>query len=143
MTDLTALIEQYIQSTGYPPKPGQFANADQVVAYGKQLQDYLATILRAVGEVSSIIKNDGAGNAFLANDGTYKPIGAGAIPSYTHTQAVASSSWSVTHNLGFKPNVRVEDSSDRDIIGVEVDYIDDNHLTITFASSTSGKAYLS
>jgi hypothetical protein len=62
--------------------------------------------------------------------------------AYTHNQGVASSTWNVTHNLGFYPNVTVQDSAGTIYEG-EVTYTTSDSLVLTFSSSFSGKAYLS
>lgn len=65
-----------------------------------------------------------------------------AQTAYTHDQMSPSTTWSVTHNLGFKPSVFVVDTSDNVCFG-DVAYTNANALTITFAQSFGGKAYLS
>jgi hypothetical protein len=62
--------------------------------------------------------------------------------SYEHTQGSASTSWAITHNLGFKPNVTVVDSAGNIVEG-EIAYTNSNTLTVSFASAFSGKAYIS
>ena len=62
--------------------------------------------------------------------------------AYTHTQESPATTWSVTHNLGFQPSVFVVDTSDNVCYG-DVTYNSVNALTITFAQSFGGKAYLS
>ena len=62
--------------------------------------------------------------------------------SYAHTQGSASSSWVITHNLGFKPNVTVVDSAGNIVEG-EIAYTNSNSLTVSFASAFSGNAYIS
>jgi len=62
--------------------------------------------------------------------------------SYTHTQGVASSTWTINHNLGFYPNLTVQDSAGTIYEG-EITYTDSGSLTVTFSSAFSGKAYLS
>lgn len=62
--------------------------------------------------------------------------------SYTHTEAVASSSWDISHSLGYFPNVTVIDSSEREVIG-DIQYVDSNNIVITFSAAFTGKAYLS
>ena len=61
---------------------------------------------------------------------------------FVHTQASASTTWSITHNMRFFPNVSIVDSAESKVIG-EVTYISQNALTVTFSHSFSGKAYLS
>lgn len=62
--------------------------------------------------------------------------------SYEHTQGAASNSWTINHNLGFKPNVTVVDSAGNIVEG-EITYTNSNSLTASFQASFSGYAYLS
>ena len=62
--------------------------------------------------------------------------------AYEHVQNAVSSSWVITHNLGFKPNVTVVDSGGTIYEG-EITYTNSNSLTVSFSQSFSGKAYLS
>lgn len=61
--------------------------------------------------------------------------------NYVHNQMSASSTWSVQHNLNKFPSVSVVDSGNNMVVG-DVEYIDENNLTITFNASFSGKAYI-
>jgi hypothetical protein len=63
-------------------------------------------------------------------------------PSYIHTQSSANTVWTITHNLGFIPNVWTVDSNNNNISGV-INIVNTNTLTITFNTSVAGKAYLS
>ena len=60
---------------------------------------------------------------------------------YTYTQVSASATWNITHNLKKKPSVSIVDSADNNVYG-DIEYINENQLTITFNSAFSGKAYL-
>jgi hypothetical protein len=62
--------------------------------------------------------------------------------SFIHTQNAVSSTWSITHNLGFYPNVQAQDSSGTTIEG-SMRYVNANQLTIEFSVGTTGTAYLS
>ena len=64
------------------------------------------------------------------------------IVAYTHTQGTSSAVWVVAHNLGWHPNVTVQDSGGSIVEG-EIAYTNNNSLTITFTGAFSGKAYLS
>jgi len=66
------------------------------------------------------------------------PVGA----SYTHNQITSSTTWTITHNLGFFPAVSVVDSGGNHVIG-DVTYVSQNVVTVSFNSSFGGKAYLS
>lgn len=61
---------------------------------------------------------------------------------YVHNQASASSTWSITHNMKFYPNVSIVDTGLSKVIG-EVTYVSENALTVTFSHPFAGKAYLS
>lgn len=62
--------------------------------------------------------------------------------SYVHTQGVASDTWVIPHNLGFHPNLTVQDSAGTIYEG-EITYTNLNSLTVTFSAAFSGTAYLS
>lgn len=61
--------------------------------------------------------------------------------NYIHHQTTALSTWTVVHNLGKKPSVAVVDSGENQWFG-DVQYIDDNSLSIIFSTAFTGKAYL-
>jgi len=62
--------------------------------------------------------------------------------SYNHVQGVASSSWVINHNLGFYPNLTVQDSAGNIVEG-EITYTTVDSITVTFSTAFSGEAYLS
>ena len=69
--------------------------------------------------------------------------GAGTqVLAYMHTQGSVSATWVIAHNLGFYPNVTVQDSGGTIYEG-EIAYTNTNSLTVSFSSAFSGKAYLS
>ena len=59
---------------------------------------------------------------------------------YTHAQDIETAVWSINHNLGKYPAVHVVDSAGTVVIA-EIDQIDTNNLTVTFAYATTGKVY--
>lgn len=70
-----------------------------------------------------------------------------AIPTssitHVHTQATASASWTITHNLGYYPGgVSIVDSAGSKVYG-DVTFISENQLVINFSSAFGGKAYIS
>lgn len=62
--------------------------------------------------------------------------------TYTHSQAVAASVWTINHNLGFVPNVWVEDSAGTEVEG-DIAVVSLNTITLTFSAAFGGTAYLS
>ena len=86
------------------------------------------------------------GNGSMQIDSIYEIINfvkadAGGDLNFTFTQAVASATWNVVHNLGKNPSVSIVDPNDQEVFA-QVDYIDTNSLTITFSSAQAGKAYM-
>jgi hypothetical protein len=67
--------------------------------------------------------------------------GGGGDAYYVHNQMLPESSWTINHNLGKKPSVSVVDTTDAVVYG-DINYINDNQLTISFSGAFSGKAYL-
>lgn len=63
--------------------------------------------------------------------------------SYRHYQSTASNVWTITHNLGFRPNVTVVDSGGTEAIPGTVKYQSDSVVVLTFSASFGGEAYLS
>jgi hypothetical protein len=61
---------------------------------------------------------------------------------YIHNQLTPSAVWTVVHLLFGFPNVTAVDSADTEIVG-DLLYIDNTTVQITFASGTTGKAYVS
>jgi hypothetical protein len=79
--------------------------------------------------------------------GTQGPPGASGADgvdggSYYHIQAGVSDTWTVTHNLGYRPNVTAFNSADGEVEG-DVVHNSVNDFTITFTSAFSGYAVCS
>jgi hypothetical protein len=62
--------------------------------------------------------------------------------SFTYTPADARTTWIISHNLGFNPNVTVSDSVGTEYFG-QISYTNSNSLTLTFSQAVYGTAYLS
>ena len=65
----------------------------------------------------------------------------GGDKNYAFSQSVASATWAVQHNLNKFPSCTMVLSTGQQGYG-DVTFIDQNNLTITFASAESGKAYI-
>jgi len=61
--------------------------------------------------------------------------------NFVFNQSVASSTWTVQHNLNKFPSCTMVLSTGQQGYG-DVTFIDENNLTITFAGAESGKAYI-
>jgi len=86
--------------------------------------------------------NVGTEQDFL--DSLVGPMGpsGSAAASYTHDQAVVSDTWTVVHNLGFKPNVSVFDSAGSEVEG-DIEHVDVNTVVLTFTAAFGGTAIFS
>lgn len=80
----------------------------------------------------------------------FNPFSGGLSPvidaagGYRHVQSAPSAMWTVIHNLGYKPGgITVEDSAGEEWIAFNVDYVDDDTLTLTFSAAFAGWAYIS
>jgi hypothetical protein len=61
--------------------------------------------------------------------------------AYTHTQSVASATWTINHNLGFNPVVVVLDSGGTQCEGA-ISYPTTNQMVIVFTGAFTGIAYI-
>jgi len=61
--------------------------------------------------------------------------------NFVFNQPVAALTWNITHNLNKFPSATMVLSTGQKGYG-DIVYIDENNLTITFASAESGKAYM-
>jgi len=61
---------------------------------------------------------------------------------YMHIQENASTTWSITHGLGFVPNITVVDTAGTVVEG-SYNYPNSNTVVLTFVGAFSGRAYLS
>jgi hypothetical protein len=71
------------------------------------------------------------------------PGDAGAALAYRHVQATAATTWAITHNLSFRPNVSAVDSTGREIWAGSVDYLSATTVQLSFSAAVAGEAYLS
>jgi hypothetical protein len=61
---------------------------------------------------------------------------------FNYTPSDARNIWTITHNLGYQPNVMVIDSVGNEYFGTVV-YTNSNSLTITFTAAVYATAHLS
>ena len=62
-------------------------------------------------------------------------------PSIIHSQGLASSVWTIAHNLGTYPAVTIKDSTGA-VVEADVQYVDGNSLIVSMAYPVSGTALL-
>jgi len=63
---------------------------------------------------------------------------------YVHTQSSVSNDWTITHNLGYFPNVTILDNENPPrIVEADIRYLNTSSVRIIMNTSMSGTAYLS
>lgn len=62
--------------------------------------------------------------------------------NYTHIQSIATSSWIISHNMGYRPNVYTVNGINEQVVG-QIIHQDTNNLSVNFSLSISGTAWLS
>lgn len=70
--------------------------------------------------------------------GPQGPTGSGA---YIHTQTTVSSTWTINHNMGFRPSVELLDSGSQEIDG-EISHPSLNQTVVTLNPASAGLARL-
>jgi hypothetical protein len=75
-------------------------------------------------------------------DGRYAPLGsAGGLAAYVHTQSTPATTWTINHNLGFRPSVELLDSGSQEI-DADVSHPSANQTVVTLKSAIAGLARL-
>jgi len=64
----------------------------------------------------------------------------GADANYVHTQAIPATTWNVPHNLNKKCSVNITDALSKEI-DAQVDWVDNNNVTITLSEAVAGFVY--
>lgn len=62
--------------------------------------------------------------------------------TFVFEQGLAADTWIIEHNLNKHPSVAVVDSSGKIQMPDEIEYTNENTITVTFLSAFAGKAYL-
>ncbi len=101
--------------------------------------------IRLIGSDSTtdIVTLEAGTNVTLTNTGSNILIDVVDMgdKNYVHDQPVASVTWTVQHNLDKFPSCTMVLSTGQQGYG-DVNFIDENNLTITFSGAVSGKAYI-
>lgn len=93
-------------------------------------------------ELTTLVVDDGTTQILeIGVEGPQGPPGVDG-GSYVHTQAVPSSVWTISHGLGFFPNVTVLDTLGRPAEG-DPAYPSVDTLILTFSAALTGQAFLS
>ena len=85
------------------------------------------------------------GNGALLADSIYAlaayPGGGTGDANYVFNQLSPAAVWTVAHNLGKWPAVTIVDDND-ELIYADVEFVDNDSLTITFSTAVAGRAFI-
>ena len=73
---------------------------------------------------------------------TWRTPADAVVVAYRHIQTTAATTWTIPHNLSFRPNVTAVDSTGRAIWPGTLDYTSPTSVTLTFSAAVGGEAYL-
>lgn len=59
------------------------------------------------------------------------------VGGYEHNQIVASDSWNILHNLGYKPNIQIEDSAGDSVLPFKITHNSVNNTLVLFSGAMS------
>lgn len=113
----------------------------------------IATIIRDPEPPTTVVETPAAAVSVVSigtagPPGPQGPQGPQGLPgsapqAYTHDQQVPATTWTIDHNLGFRPGgVLVIDTLGEVVLG-EITHPDANQTVLVFTAAFSGHAYLS
>jgi hypothetical protein len=76
-------------------------------------------------------------------DARYAPLGStgGGVSAYVHTQSTPATTWTINHNLGYRPSVELFNSGMQEI-DAEIAHPSVNQTVVTLNPATAGLARL-
>ena len=100
--------------------------------------------VQIIENTSNVIVNEEEIDIVIGETGPQGPVGTvdPASLGYVHIENTPSTTWTISHGLGFIPNITVVDSGETVVEG-SYNYPNSNTVVLTFSSAFSGKAYLS
>jgi hypothetical protein len=134
-------------------KVGNGISAWNVLSYlNYDITEYLTSdVLNFISGVTSDVQAQLDSKAVLISGETIKTIngasvvGAGnltvATESFTYEQLVPNVIWTINHNMGKIPSLKIIDGLNEEVMGA-ISYNNLDTLTITFSEAITGAAYL-
>ena len=132
---LSTLVNIYSYGTLTPLYSSAYLNTSVVV-----VDVYLRRDTPLVTDQGIIGPADFSGNTINLSL-NYAYIKSQTRDYYVHDQQVASTTWTVNHNLGKFASINIVDTVGDEVIG-EVTYSTTNQIVINFSAPISGKAYI-
>lgn len=139
------IVKKSIGSEQTPPDPyeswlDQIISAkDEAIEAEQKIENMTATAsIDETGDTPTVVVTKTETEESFNLDFAFSGI---SSSTYIHNQIEPSDTWTISHNLGKYPSVSVVDTSGTIVAG-DVNYVDNNRLTISFIGAFSGKAYL-
>jgi len=88
------------------------------------------------------VKSAGVVRQYVVNaTGVLEQVKADAVGggSYEHVQSSASATWTINHNLGFKPNITLRTTGGVEF-EAEITHVSDNQAIVSLATAMAGYA---
>lgn len=77
----------------------------------------------------------------LTAAGPQGPQGPAGAPAYVHQQGSAAATWTINHNLGYRPSVELLNTGSQEIEG-DVVHTSANQTVVSFSGAVAGQARL-
>ena len=105
----------------------------------------LRSLSQSVEELRVLLAAGGGGGGGVPGPagpaGPAGVAGAAGAPAYVHVQAVASDTWTINHNLGYRPSVELLSDGGMEFYG-DVLHVSANDVICSFLAPVSGLARL-
>lgn len=98
-------------------------------------------VTRKLTDLNDVAGTPAPGQVLAWTGSQWQPADETSTSTYVHTQAVAASTWVITHGLARFPSVSVVDSALNVVVG-DVRYDNPNQVTVRFSAAFGGTAYL-
>lgn len=102
-------------------------------------------VVEVVSQTQVVEVNPVTGAVTVINAGPVGPPGSpgsgGGNQGYNHTQGTVNTTWTINHNLGYRPSVQTFTVGGIETIG-EVQHISNNQVVVTFVTAIAGFARL-
>ena len=95
-------------------------------------------VIEGASVTVEVVEDGGVEVVEVIHPGPQGPAGGVA---YVHTQSTPSTTWTINHNLGYRPSVELLNTGSQEIEG-DVVHTSVNQTVVTFTSAVAGQARL-
>lgn len=101
----------------------------------------MSTTVQIIGTQQVAIIETATNVLELTAAGPQGPQGPAGAPAYVHQQGSASATWTINHNLGYRPSVELLNTGSQEIEG-DVVHTSVNQTVVSFSGAVAGQARL-